>query len=189
MHRTRFLAFAAVVTLALAPLAACGGSDDSAASSTTATDGEQIDQNDGTTQGDSTEATTIPTSTVPDDEFTELTDQVNDQLKDAGSDPCKLLGVLMQSLPQPNGPAQVEQAGQIFVSLFNTLADVDQPGNEANAQILKDTATKIEQTGASDGWSLETLQAIFSEPDVQEALASYGQNCSNLGGTPPPPTP
>ncbi|MFZ4668986.1 MAG: hypothetical protein ACOYML_06785 [Microthrixaceae bacterium] len=187
MHRTRLLALAAVVTLAIAPLAACSGGDDSAASSTTATDGEQIDQNDGTTQGDSTEATTIPTSTVPDDEFEQVVGEVEGQIAAAGTDPCDLFALISTSnLPTPNGAAQSEQAGRLIVSLLNSLAASTKPGNEANAKLLQDTATKIVDSGEASGWSLESLQAQVASPEVQQAWVSYGEGCTNLPSNEPP---
>jgi len=186
MHRTRLLAFATVVTLALAPLAACSGGDDTA-SSTTAKDGQQIDKNDGTTQGDSTEASTIPTSTVPDDEFEQVVGKVDQQITAAGTDPCQLFALISTSnLPTPNGAAQSEQAGRLIVSLLNSLAASSKPGNEANAQLLRDTATKIVDSGEASGWSLESLQAQVASPEVQQAWVSFGEGCTNLPSNEPP---
>lgn len=183
MHRTRLLALAAVVTVALAPLAACAGGDDTAASTTTASDGEQVNQNDGTNLGDSTSTTEAPLRTVPDDEFERTMGDLNQRITAAGTDSCKLsLLIASTNLPTPNGPNQAEQAGRLITGLLIALADAEKPGNEANAQLLRDTADKIVQSGETNGWSLESLQQQLGAPNVAQAWASYAEGCPDLGG-------
>ena len=187
MHRTRLLAFAAVVTLALAPLAACSGDDGATASTTTAKDGG-VEQNEGTSLGDTTESTATTAPTVPDAQFTTVMGDLTSKIDNAGTDPCALSALIASSnLPTPTGSAQAEQAGRLIAGLLNALAASNKPGNEANAQLLRDTATKIVQTGESSGWTLESIQQQLGDGNVAQAWASYAEGCPGLGSDAPQP--
>ncbi len=179
MHTTspatrRALAGTVMVLALLAGLSACSGDDGESAPTTT----ESAQPEDGVEVTEST----IPLSTVPDDEFANVVDGLSAQIESA-PDSCALLSIIFNagSLPTPSNTQQTEAAGTFLASVLRRLAESPPPGQEANAATLATAADELIAEGEASGWDPATISnpsAITN--DVQNALGSYASACPEL---------
>lgn len=162
---SRRLAAAALALLTVGALAAGCSSDDNASKSTKK----------------STTSTTVPTpTTVTDKEFDQKAATSEALIKDAGTDPCKLVQSFSQAsnLPLPANPAQTERGVKVVAQLFRAATATNPPPAAADAAVLNKAADDLLAEGAAKGWDPKWLTTspgptAIADPKVAAAFQNY----------------
>lgn len=171
--RTRLIIAGATAVVALLA-AGCGDGDDEAEETTT------------------TEAGEVTTPSVPelsDEEFATEVDEVIGQVNEAGTEFCDVITAASASGPSapPSSEEQVQATVEAQVAILDAIA-ASEPVDEANAQILRDTASELAAAAEADGYSEGFLEgeestAILSSQEFSTAIASYqSRQASECGG-------
>jgi|GEM_PF-1806695 len=162
----------------LVGLAGCGGNEESKPSTTAA---GEIKDNGGEQP---TAEDTIPTSTVPDDEFADVVEGLNAQF-DSAPDSCGLLSVIYNagSLPTPANAEQTKAATELLASVFRRLSESPPAGQEANGPVLSNAADGLIAEGEASNWDPSTIANASSiTEETQNALGAYAMTCPELTG-------
>ncbi|HTO00438.1 MAG TPA: hypothetical protein VL068_07165 [Microthrixaceae bacterium] len=197
MNTRRSLSLLAIVASLALFAGACSSSDDTASkkdkTETTAkdtkSDSKSDSKDDGKDAPTDTEADAQPKK-LSDEEFTAALKKVNDSIKDAGSDVCKLAKAQNTEPPEPTNPAQVEEMVGTYVILLRSMAGALPSGSAANIKALNEAASQIEQSGkdskySADFFSSEGIMKIMTSEGVTAGITEFStaaQKCPGASG-------
>ncbi len=177
----RRCAATALALLAVTALVAGCSSDDDDASS---------DKKKTTTTEESAGSTTVPTpTTVTDAEFEQAAATSEALVKDAGTDPCKVVSSFAQAsnLPTPANATQTERGVKVVAALFEAAASTAPASAQADAAVLRKAAADLQAEGEAKNWDPAWLTTspgptAIADPAVSQAFQNYQTAVSQACG-------
>ena len=176
----RRCAAAALALLTVTALVAGCSSDDDASS----------DKKKTTTTEKSAGSTTVPTpTTVTDAEFEKAAETSEALVKDAGTDPCKVVSSFSQAsnLPTPANATQTERGVKVVAALFEAAAATAPESAQNDAAVLRKAAADLQAEGESKNWDPAWLTTspgptAIADPAVSQAFQNYQTAVSKTCG-------
>ena len=140
-------------------------------------------------------SSTVPVTppTVDDDGYSKFVAVTLDKINKAGTNPCKV-AVVFRDIgigPQPTTPQQGQQAVDLVVRLFESVAGAAGPAGAADAKLLTDGAARISKAAKANDYSPSWITQNANETlggeglaALQRLVAANDKNCRADGGSP-----